>query len=67
MRDDVNIKALWGDQYDITHTPKKKGDRSSDLIASKLQSDRLPPTHCKPGRMPPEQDVRVKFQNGRNT
>lgn len=44
------------------HTLKKKGDRSSDLIASKLQSDRLPPTHCKPEKCPPSKLSEFNFK-----
>ncbi len=62
MRDAANIKTLWGDQYDITHTLKKKGDRSSDLIASKQERDRLPPTHCKPEKCPPSKVSELNFK-----
>lgn len=44
------------------NTLKKKGDRSSDLIASKLQSDRLPPTHCKPKKCPPSKMSALNFK-----
>lgn len=47
------------------HTPKKNDDKSSDLIASKLQSDRLPPTRCTAEKCPPSKTAELNYKNGR--
>lgn len=40
---------FWQDRYDVTHKRPlmKTGDTSTDLIASKLHGDKLPPTQKK--------------------
>lgn len=48
------------------HTPKRNGDKTGDLIASKLQSDRLPPTHCTTEKCPPSKTAELNFKMAKN-